>query len=130
MSTPFAAINKAILEGTDVPASTVKDEAFYEYLLNNKVAFYYASELSAKRTPAEEKMLQKGREVHAKYIKSLQIITEICQAKGFDYMLYKTYKYIPEVVDGDIDLLVRAEDFEPFLQAFAARGFATEEDEP
>jgi hypothetical protein len=44
--------------------------------------------------------------------------------------LFKTHRYFAEVVDGDIDILVRQNDFKRFLDAFAQEGFATEEDEP
>lgn len=127
----YSEINGALLQGRDIDSSLVnKDESFYTYLLNNKVAFYYASCVSKNSTATELAIITRGKKYQDKYEKSLKVIQKVCDDNGFKYLLYKTHKYIPEMVDGDIDLMVSTDDFWPFMKAFKKLGFVVEEDEP
>jgi hypothetical protein len=127
----YQEINSAILEGRDIDMALVKkDKAFYAYLFNNKVAYYYSSELSMQQNNFESAIVQRGREFDELYRTTLKFISEVCTKHKIPFVLFKTHKYIPEVVDGDIDVLVRQADFNRFLEVFAQEGFMTEEDEP
>ena len=127
----YQEINRAILEHRDINESLVrKDAVFYKYLLNNKVAYYYANNLSKNGNETERAIIERGREFTQKYLKTLEALVSLCKDNHIDFLLFKTHKYIDEVVDGDIDLLVKPEDFQRFLQVFSANGFDTEEDEP
>ncbi|HJQ08777.1 MAG TPA: nucleotidyltransferase family protein [Candidatus Saccharimonadales bacterium] len=131
MTLDYAAVNKAILDGRDIDERVVsKNDDFYTYLLNNKVAYYYASVLSTRPTPAEARILEKGKYFQARYEKTMQLIQKVCSDNNIPYLLYKTHKYIPGMMDGDIDLLVSKEHFDRFLQYFTQLGFKTAEDEP
>lgn len=127
----YAEINKAILEGRDIDSALIKkDEKFYEYLFNNKVAFYYSKVLSKNTTQKEEWIIRRGTELNKKYFDTLKTLNDICLSNGIDFLLYKTHKHIPEVVDGDIDIFVKNEQFNTFMDVFRKNGFACIEDEP
>jgi len=127
----YREINTAILKARDVDQRLVKkDDVFYKYLFNNKVAYYYASELSRNKTEKEQEIIKRGNELNAKYIKTLKYVKKICDKHGIKFILFKTHKIIPEVVGGDIDLIVKRKDFKYFLHIFSGLGFESVEDEP
>lgn len=127
----YKEINEAILEGRDVNIDLVKkDASFYKYLLNNRVAFYYSRNLSTNSTAYEKAIIKRGLEFNNKYYETLSFIVKTCEENKLDYMLFKTHRYIDEAVDGDIDLLVKPDDFNRFMEVFESAGFACEEDEP
>lgn len=125
------AINHALLAGVDVNSGdVVRDDKFYAYLLNNKVAHYYATQLSKQKTQRDIELAQSFDVYEEKFVKTLSLVDRICKKQGIEYLLYKTYRFVPEVVDGDIDLIVRKSDFQKFLDAFEDIGFDCIEDEP
>ncbi|MCK5123108.1 MAG: hypothetical protein KAQ87_03095 [Candidatus Pacebacteria bacterium] len=127
----YKEINKAILSDRDIDENLVKkDDKFYQYLFNNKVAYYYSKCLSKNQTEKEKWIIKRGEELNERYYKTLKLLKDICDKNNIDFLLYKTHKYIPEVVDGDIDLFVKEKDFQKFLDVFHGEGFKTEEDEP
>jgi len=127
----YLEINKAILDGRDVDQAVVeKDDQFYKYLFNNKVAYYYSKYLSKNPNKKERWIIEKGEEINAQYVKTLSFLKEICDKNDISFLLYKTHKYIPEVVDGDIDIFVKKEDFHKFLRVIEGEGFKAVEDEP
>lgn len=127
----YKEINSAILDGRDIDKSLVKkDEQFYQYLFNNKVAYYYASQLSKNKTEKEKWIIKRGNELNTQYIKTLEYVKDVCDKNNIPFILFKTHKVIPEVVDGDIDLIIHNEDFQKFLDVFAGLGFESIEDEP
>lgn len=126
----YKEINEAILNDRDINEDLVtKDDRFYKYLFNNKVAYYYAKRLSKRQTEKERWIIKRGEELNEKYYKSLDILKGICDTNNIDFSLYKTHKYIPEVVDGDIDIIVHKQDFHRFLTVFKNMGFECIEDE-
>lgn len=127
MSFDFTIVNKAILDEEWAALHPFADDArLHTYLLNNRVAFLYAqnshSQWAANICRIEESL-------RAKYVNSLRLIKSVCTERSIDYLLYKTHFYIPQIPDGDIDLLVRAQDFDAFMSAFEERGFRVEVDE-
>lgn len=127
----YKEINLAILENRDVDNKLVKkNERFYKYLSNNKVAYYYSKYLSKDQTEKEKWIIQRGEELNNKYIETLTFLEDICSINNIRFLLYKTHKYIPEVVDGDIDVFVKKEDFYKFMQVLEKEGFKCVEDEP
>ena len=57
----YKEINQAILEGRDIDETLVeKDGAFYKYLFNNKVAYYYSKHLSKRETIKEKWIINRG----------------------------------------------------------------------
>lgn len=125
----YKLVNSAVLEGRDIPKS-LKDKRFYDYLLGNSVAYYFVSKLSAKKTSMDKKIIAKGKSLNSKYFKTLKLIDKLCQLNRIRFLLFKTYKYIPEVVDNDIDILLKKKDFHLFLQILRSEGFDCIENEP
>ncbi len=127
----YKEINTAILGSKDINEKLVKkDEQFYRYLFNNKVAYYYATQLSKRQTEKEKWIIKRGNELNARYIKTLEFVRQVCDENNIEFILFKTHKVIPEVVDGDIDLIVHKKDFQKFLDIFSELGFNSVEDEP
>jgi hypothetical protein len=127
----YKEINKAILNNQDIAEKLVeKDEAFYKYLFNNKVAYYYSKYLSTNKTEMERRIIKRGDELNEKYYKTVKLLKKICCTYNIGFLLFKTHKYIPEVVDGDIDIFVKEKDFKKFFDVFRNEGFTCVEDEP
>jgi len=125
----YKSINGAILKGRDLPKSFIKNKKFYEYILNNNIAYYYSSELSEKKTLLDKKIMSVGNSLNNKYYKTLKLLNKISKEHKIKFLLFKTYKYIPEVVDNDIDLFVREKDFYRFMNALEKEGFNCWENE-
>lgn len=125
----YSIINSAILTGRDISAS-LKDSRFYDYLLGNSVAYYFARKLSSKKTSMDKKIIATGKSLNSKYLKTLRLINRLCKVNGIRFLLFKTYKYIPEVVDNDIDVLLKKKDFFSFLKILRSAGFDCIENEP
>lgn len=119
----YRIINTAILNFRDVPKSITKDNAFYNYLLDNSVAYYYSKYISKDKTAMDKKIIAAGNILNSKYIKTLKTINRICREKKIRFLLFKTYKYFPEAVDNDIDLFIKEKDFNNFINAFEKEGF-------
>lgn len=125
----YKAVNKAIVFGSKT-AFPKKDKSFYRYLLLNNVAHYFTVQLDKEGGDAEKEIVKAGEILEAKFIKTLTLINRICEENQLQFILFKTYKYIQEVVDGDIDLIVKKRDFYTFLRLFRKEGFICEESEP
>lgn len=121
--TALKKINEYIVNSKDVPESVSKNIIFYEYLLNNSVAYYYSKCLSKKPTQTENKILKKGDDFNKTYFKTLELISNVCRKQRIEFLLFKTYKYVPEAVDGDIDIIVKNKDFHRFFRVFKKLGF-------
>lgn len=126
----YKSVNTAILNGLDIPKSLIKDKDFYNYLLGNNIAYYYASKLSSHKTSMDQKIITAGNRFNGKYFKTLKLINKICKKNKIRFLLFKTYKYIPEAVDNDIDLLVKESDFHHFMEILEKTGFDCIENEP
>lgn len=125
----YKTINNAILTSRDVPRSVTRDDRFYDYLLNNSVAYYYSVHLSKEENIINKKIITVGNNLNRKYIKTLELINKLCQKNNLIFLLFKTYKYVPEVVDNDIDLVIKERDFYIFIKALENEGFECFEDE-
>lgn len=119
----YKTINEAIVYSRDVPNTFSKHGVFYKYLLLNNVAFFYTILLSKSRNKREDIIIQRGKTLQASFIKSLRVVDDVCQKARMPYLLFKTYKYIPEVVDGDIDMILQEKDLKIFMNAMRERGF-------
>jgi hypothetical protein len=127
----YSEINQAILEGRDInPAKVKKNGEFYRYLLNNRIAYYYAKELSKTPNDSEQALIRESDAINEKYLRTLRHLVSLCKRNGFEFLLYKTWKVVPEVNDGDIDIIVKREDFLKMLEAYKDEGFYAVEDEP
>lgn len=119
----YKIINCAILASRDVPKSINRNDEFYDYLLSNSVAYYYSTCLSKNKNIIEKKIITAGDSLCRKYIQTLKLINKICRKNKIKFLLFKTYKYVPEAVDNDIDLIIKEGDFYNFTQAFKKEGF-------
>lgn len=126
----YRSINTAILAARDLPNSYVKDRRFYDYLLGNNVAYYYSHNLSTKKNSMDRKIIIAGNKLNEKYFKTLKLINKACKENRIKFLLFKTYKYIPEAVDNDIDLLIKNRDFYRFMEILEKKGFKCIENEP
>lgn len=125
----YKIINKSIINSKDIPGSIRSDKTFYNYLLDNSVAYYYSTNLSNKRSILDEKITKAGKELNAKFLKTLNLLNKISQDTHIKFLLFKTFKYIPEIIDGDIDIFIQEKDFYKFLKALEKEGFKCIENE-
>lgn len=125
----YKAINTAILESQDVPETLKKDKKFYDYLLGNSLAYFYCKELAEERTVMDKKIIAAGNILNGKFLKTLSLINRISAEHKIKFLLFKTYKYIPEVVDNDIDLFIKEKDFHNFMKLLEKEGFDCVENE-
>ena len=125
----YKSVNAAILTFQDVPQSVSKDSKFYDYLLDNNVAYYYSVYLSKEKTDMGKKVIAAGNILNDRFLKTVVLIDKISRENNIKFMLFKTYKYIPEIVDGDIDLFIQEKDFYNFLRALEKEGFHCFENE-
>lgn len=123
----FKDINSSILNSTDVQKSLIRDHKFYDYLLRNNVAYFYSKYLSKDKTIMDKQIIAVGKTFNIKFLKTLRLINKLCLRSKVEYLLFKTYKYIPEVVDGDIDIFIKEKDFDRFLQVIKKEGFKCNE---
>lgn len=126
----YKAINASIISGVDVDDSVSKDSRFYKYLLNNKVAYYYSNNISKNSNKYEKSIIEKGNEYRSKYLASMKELTAIAEKHNIPFLVFKTHRYFDEVVDGDIDILVKERDFHKFLLVMKNYGYTSVEDEP
>lgn len=125
----YKSINTAILTSQDVPESIPRDDKFYDYLLDNNVAYYYCKYLSKEKTSMDKRIIKEGEIFNNKFFKTLKFVNKVSKEKNIKFLLFKTYKYIPEIVDGDIDIFVQKRDFYRFLKALENEGFICFENE-
>jgi hypothetical protein len=126
----YKIINESIIKWVDVPSNIIKDNDFYNYLLDNRVAYYYCSQISTSKNSVEEKIIKAWDNRNAIFYKSLEKLDELCKKNNIEFLLYKTYKYYWEVIWWDIDIIVKKEDFYKILEVFDKEWWYTEEDEP
>jgi hypothetical protein len=129
MSTYYTEINSAIIDWRDVSSDIFKDTTFYNYLLNNRVASYYCKNLSQTSNETEKAIISAGEERNSIFYKTLKELDKVCKLHNISYLLYKTHKYFDEVIGWDIDIIVKDEDFDRFLEVFSSLWWNCEEDE-
>jgi len=123
-------INKTIISSKEVSPLVQKNKEFYDYLLANNVAYYYATKVSTATNEYESEIIKTGDSFNNQMFKTLQLVKSVCEENNIEFALFKTYKHIPEAVDGDVDLFVREKDFYRFLELMKNNGFACFEDAP
>lgn len=101
----------------------------YKYLLNNGVAYSYCLK-KKNRNKIEKHILSKGKEFNDKFAKTIRLLNSLGEKYRIPFLVFKTYKYLPEAMDGDIDLIVHRKDFYNFLKMLTMEGFACIENEP
>ena len=126
----FGDVNKLVINDKDGLATKQNSEVFYRYLLSNNVAYNYCKRNIVDPNPLDEKILAVGEKFNNRYKTTLSLIKGTCENNNIDFALFKTYKYINEAVDGDIDLVVKEKDFNNFLGIMKGLGFECQEDEP
>lgn len=119
----YKAIHTTLIEKSDVDAVS-KTRKFYRYLLDNNVAYYYAKVISSKTNDPERKIFHAAEKFNKKYKKTLKLIFKITKEESIDFLLFKTFKYLPESVDGDIDLFIREKYLQKFVSALQNSGFS------
>jgi len=95
---------------------------FYKYLLINNLAYFYV-EFSKDNSNVAKKIIQSGNILNSKFEKTVDLICDILIKTKISAALFKTYKHIPEVVDGDIDLLLAKDDMGKFILSLTKKGF-------
>jgi hypothetical protein len=129
MSTYYQEINSAIIDWRDISDKIEKDSLFYNYLLNNRVASYYCKSLSKRSNDIEKSIVKAWDERNELFYKTIAELDRVCKENSIDYLLYKTHKYFDEVIWGDVDIIVKENDFDLFLKIFQKEWWDCEEDE-
>lgn len=125
----YEVINTAILDSQDTPKTINRDDKFYNYLLDNSVAYYYSKHISKEKTEMDKKIIAAGDILNKKFLKTMKLVLRICKENNIRFLLFKTYKYFSEVVDNDIDLIIKENDFYNFIKALQREGFTCLENE-
>lgn len=118
----FTLINTALLYSDDF-SPVIKNQQFYKYLLDNNVAYYYSQTIPKQKNSYEKDIIASGEILNDKYIQTLKVLYDFCKKEKVDFLLFKTYKHLPEIVDGDIDLFIKEKDFSRFLTGLKKEGF-------
>lgn len=126
----FLSIHNALISGEDLPPTFEKNIEFYEYLLNNRVAYFYVSQISQHSNSIEKQIFEAGKKRNSIFYNTLLELKNICEKYGIEFMLYKTYKYFWEVIWGDIDIIIKKSDFYSLLDLLRSHGWNSIEDEP
>lgn len=129
MDTNLKTINNAVINGkrAEIPPGGLSET--YKYLLKNNVAYYYST-LSGNKNSKDKAIIASANVLNRRFEKTIKILTATSTKENIPFLLFKTYKYIPEAVDGDIDLFVKEKDFHGFLEALSREGFTCFENEP
>lgn len=123
----YKTVNSAIINGQDV-SSSIKNKEFYKYSLDNNVAYYYAKLIAKQRGEPEKKILEAGSSFNSRYIKTLTFLCKASEIISVKFALFKTFKHIPEAVDGDVDIFIRKRDFGKFINLLESEGFDCEKE--
>lgn len=125
----YYAINTAILNAQDIPKSVIRDRDFYEYLLDNGVAYYYCRYLSKEKNVLDEHIIAAANTLRTTFLNTLRSIYVVTKKNRLEFLLFKSYKYYDEIIDNDIDIFVRETDFEKFIDLLTKEGFFCRRDE-
>lgn len=120
----------AVMENRAVDSSIIRDKKFYNYLLRNRVAYFYAQALSNKSNDFEKQIIKAGNKRNSLFYKTLEYLDDFCKKYNISYLLYKTYKHFWEVIGGDIDIIVSEKDFSLLMDWLSDVGWDCIEDEP
>jgi len=119
-------INKSIIYNKDY--IEIKDTKLYKYLLDNNVAYYYSKFVSKLTNKYEERIIKSGNNFNRRYVMSIRLLKDISIKTKLPFLLFKTHRYLSEVVDGDIDILVESHNFEKWIDLLRAEGFKCDEE--
>lgn len=123
-------IFNAIIENKAVDKSIKKDRKFYNYLLKNRVAYFYAKFLSDEGNDFEKQIIDYWERRNNLFYKTLEYLNSFCENHNISYVLYKTYKHFWEIIGGDIDIIIKEEDFSFFMKELRKKWWYCIEDEP
>ncbi len=126
----YRKINLSIINHNDQLDQNEKNRNLYKYLIGNNVAYYYSKILSGNKNRYERKIISTGDLFNKEYIKTLKLLDSISNKNKIPFLLFKTYKYINEAVDGDIDIIIKEKDFYKFLRELSKEGFSCIEESP
>lgn len=118
-------INSAILNNKNNDLSAIHKDKLYKYLINNNIAYFYAKKISAAKGDKEKRVIREGNNYNRKFFKTLKLVDDVCRQNKIDYLLFKTFKYVPEGYSGDLDIIIKEEAFERIIEIFEKRGFST-----
>lgn len=124
----YSIINSSIIKKKEI--NLIKNKDFYKYLQNNSVAFFYSKDISKHKNDTEKNIIKRGSILNEKYYKSLFFLCDTLDKNNIEFALYKTNKYVSEVVDGDVDFFIHKKDFSKLFKIFTQEGFNCVEDEP
>lgn len=130
-----------LIRGRDIlpTAKTITDwRKCFRIASVNRVLFHLINQLYPLRNELAlidseaalfEEVYLRGKEAHARYVRTLQFWHETSERLGIEYRLIKTYKAVPHIVN-DLDILVFQKDFERAHEALSKieHGRGTERD--
>jgi hypothetical protein len=114
--------NLAVLQPQKGPSTELKGHKLHKYLLDNNIAYFYLTKKN-EHLKSDNKILAKGEALNRRYVKTLLLIDKISKENKIDCLLFKTHKYIEDVVDGDIDLIIKKGQLQKFIRKIEKSGF-------
>jgi len=94
----------------------------YKYLIHNHLAYTYAIKVK-KPNLVEQSIILRGKYYQDMFYKTLTLILKAAAKTKTHPVLIKTLKWLGEVVDGDIDVIIAANEFNVFVEALSKVGF-------
>jgi len=120
-------INDLILNGNTLSEEVIDDDILRYVLANNVLAIYlnrFGQGVSKESRRKLEIVTKALHLANNKFQRTLRLITEICKKHNIDFLLFKTYKCFGDEYLGDIDLLVRENQIEVFVDNLKTVGFS------
>ncbi|KKQ75906.1 MAG: hypothetical protein US96_C0002G0019 [Candidatus Woesebacteria bacterium GW2011_GWB1_38_5b] len=123
-------VNSCIIKGLNLPGKINRDQELYAYLLRNSVAYFFSTNLNIPKTITDHRIIHQGHKLKKRYLKTIRFLNHLSKESGIPYLLFKTVKRFPEVVDGDIDLFIKGKDFLRMIKLLCDLGFKCILEEP
>lgn len=119
-----------MVNGINPPSDVKRNNKLYKYLLNNNLAYYFSSTLNMPINNIDKCIVKSGAKLNDLLFKTIKCLNKISHTSGITYSLFKTKKWISEVVDGDVDLIVKNGEFSNFITLLQKEGFRCFLEEP
>lgn len=87
------------------------------------MAYFYAKNIDRTNDKFSKSVVSVGNSLNSKYSKTKTLILMVSKEIGVLPILFKTFKHVPEIVDNDIDLVLKRKDVVKFVMKLEKLGF-------